>query len=65
MGKEEQHELLEPYLPYNLENEARVSKRFKRICVFCGSSNGKKDIFNTVAYCLGRELVCLVQPTVS
>lgn len=33
------------------------SKRFKRICVFCGSSRGKKDIFSNVAFSLGRELV--------
>lgn len=33
------------------------SKRFKRVCVFCGSSSGNKDIFGTVALSLGRQLV--------
>lgn len=32
-------------------------RTFKRICVFCGSSSGKKDIFSNVALSLGRDLV--------
>ncbi|XP_024369696.1 probable cytokinin riboside 5'-monophosphate phosphoribohydrolase LOGL10 isoform X3 [Physcomitrium patens] len=40
-----------------LAKERIISKRFKRICVFCGSSSGKKDIFSNVALSLGRELV--------
>jgi hypothetical protein len=32
-------------------------RTFKRICVFCGSSSGKKDIFSSVALSLGRDLV--------
>jgi hypothetical protein len=33
------------------------NQTFKRICVFCGSSSGYKDIFSDVALSLGRELV--------
>ncbi|KAG0580325.1 hypothetical protein M758_4G166300 [Ceratodon purpureus] len=33
------------------------SKRFKKICVFCGSSSGKKGVFSNEALNLGRELV--------
>jgi len=36
------------------------STRFKRVCVFCGSSSGNKDIFGTVALSLGRQLVILI-----
>ena len=36
------------------------SKRFKKICVFCGSSSGKKGVFSNEALNLGRELVCLM-----
>ncbi|XP_024377680.1 probable cytokinin riboside 5'-monophosphate phosphoribohydrolase LOGL10 [Physcomitrium patens] len=41
------------------ELPAAISSRrsFKRICVYCGSSRGKKDIFSDVASSLGRELV--------
>lgn len=31
--------------------------RFGRICVFCGSCSGRKDIFTNEALNLGRELV--------
>ncbi|KAH7306480.1 hypothetical protein KP509_22G015100 [Ceratopteris richardii] len=31
--------------------------RFRRICVFCGSSSGNKRIFSDAALELGRELV--------
>ncbi|XP_024392506.1 probable cytokinin riboside 5'-monophosphate phosphoribohydrolase LOGL10 isoform X2 [Physcomitrium patens] len=56
MGKQGvEHEGLCTSLP--LAKERRISKRFKRICVFCGSSSGKKDIFSSVALSLGRELV--------
>lgn len=34
-----------------------ASKRFKKICVFCGSSSGKKGVFSNEALILGRELV--------
>lgn len=33
------------------------SMRFKRICVFCGSSSGKKGVFSNEALNLGTELV--------
>ncbi|KAJ6414354.1 hypothetical protein OIU84_007050 [Salix udensis] len=35
---------------------ARPSK-FKRVCVFCGSSTGKRDCYRDAALELGRELV--------
>lgn len=31
--------------------------RFKRICVFCGSSSGNKTAFSDAALDLGKELV--------
>lgn len=40
------------------EKEMRQSK-FKRICVFCGSSQGKKSSYQDAAVELGNELVCL------
>lgn len=33
------------------------SSRFKRICVFCGSSPGKKSSYQEAAVQLGNELV--------
>jgi len=33
------------------------SSRFKSICVFCGSSNGKKVSYQDAAIDLGKELV--------
>ncbi|KAK8371373.1 hypothetical protein V6Z12_A01G241500 [Gossypium hirsutum] len=41
-----------------MESETKQSK-FKRICVFCGSSQGKKRSYQDAAIELGREL-CLV-----
>lgn len=38
------------------EREMKQSK-FKRICVFCGSSPGKKSTYREAAIELGRELV--------
>lgn len=35
----------------------KASKRFKRVCVFCGSSSGNGTVFSDVALDLGRELV--------
>ncbi|KAL3701532.1 hypothetical protein R1sor_019554 [Riccia sorocarpa] len=35
----------------------RGSSRFKRICVFCGSSSGKKSLYRNVALDLGKEMV--------
>ncbi|XP_055833588.1 cytokinin riboside 5'-monophosphate phosphoribohydrolase LOG3-like [Solanum dulcamara] len=39
-----------------LENEMKQSK-FKKICVFCGSSPGKKSSYKEAAVELGKELV--------
>ncbi|KAG0484531.1 hypothetical protein HPP92_008610 [Vanilla planifolia] len=39
------------------EKDARQSK-FNRICVFCGSSQGKKKGYQDAAIELGQELVC-------
>ncbi|KAG5602862.1 hypothetical protein H5410_034232 [Solanum commersonii] len=39
-----------------MEKEIKQSK-FKRICVFCGSSAGKKSIYKEAAIELGREIV--------
>ncbi|PHU00655.1 putative cytokinin riboside 5'-monophosphate phosphoribohydrolase LOGL2 [Capsicum chinense] len=39
-----------------MESDVMVSK-FKRICVFCGSSQGKKSIYQDVDIGLGKELV--------
>ncbi|TKY61934.1 Cytokinin riboside 5'-monophosphate phosphoribohydrolase LOG7 [Spatholobus suberectus] len=35
----------------------KTKSRFKRICVFCGSSSGKKATYQEAAVELGRELV--------
>ncbi|KAK8580776.1 hypothetical protein V6N13_143836 [Hibiscus sabdariffa] len=39
------------------ENKALNSSRFKRVCVFCGSSSGKRNCYGDAALELGRELV--------
>ena len=39
-----------------MESETQLSK-FRRICVFCGSSQGKKSSYQDAAIELGRELV--------
>ncbi|KAL6519384.1 Cytokinin riboside 5'-monophosphate phosphoribohydrolase log3 [Orobanche gracilis] len=39
------------------ESEVKASK-FKRVCVFCGSSHGKKSSYQEAAIELGRVLVC-------
>lgn len=39
-----------------MEKEIKQSK-FKNICVFCGSSAGKRSIYKEAAIELGRELV--------
>ncbi|KAJ0654817.1 hypothetical protein HanLR1_Chr14g0511401 [Helianthus annuus] len=36
--------------------------RFKRICVFCGSSIGKNPVYHHAAVELGNQLVCLCLP---
>eukprot|EP01018_Ginkgo_biloba_P018100 Gb_31422 [translate_table: standard] len=35
----------------------RSNERFRRICVFCGSSSGNKTVFSDAALDLGKELV--------
>lgn len=40
------------------EMEMKVSK-FKRICVFCGSSPGNKTSYKDAAIELGKELVII------
>ncbi|KAK1266622.1 Cytokinin riboside 5'-monophosphate phosphoribohydrolase LOG1 [Acorus gramineus] len=40
-----------------MEKETMRQSRFKRICVFCGSSQGKKITYQDAAIVLGRELV--------
>lgn len=43
-----------------LESSAlRKGSRFKRVCVFCGSSSGKRDCYKNAAVELGQELVYL------
>lgn len=40
------------------EMEAKaVKSRFKRVCVFCGSSTGKRNCYKDAALELGKELV--------
>jgi predicted Rossmann-fold nucleotide-binding protein len=34
-----------------------VSSRFKRVCVFCGSSTGKRNCYRDAAIELAQELV--------
>lgn len=43
------------------EGEMKLSK-FGRICVFCGSSQGKKSSYQDAAIELGKELVLFLQP---
>ena len=44
-----------------MDNEGRrvevASSRFKRVCVFCGSSTGKREAYREAAVELGQELV--------
>ncbi|KAJ7518007.1 hypothetical protein O6H91_21G050400 [Diphasiastrum complanatum] len=39
------------------ETEESSKSRFRRICVFCGSSSGKKSSYSDAALDLGKELV--------
>jgi hypothetical protein len=39
---------------------AAVPSRFRRICVFCGSSHGKKKSYQDAAIELGKELVIVL-----
>uniref|UniRef100_A0A6N2MDS2 Cytokinin riboside 5'-monophosphate phosphoribohydrolase n=1 Tax=Salix viminalis TaxID=40686 RepID=A0A6N2MDS2_SALVM len=40
-----------------LQQQSMSSSKFKRICVFCGSSRGKKTTYQVAAIDLGNELV--------
>ncbi|KAI3464724.1 hypothetical protein Pfo_021387 [Paulownia fortunei] len=40
-----------------MEEKKEMKSRFKRVCVFCGSSTGKKDCYRDAALELGQELV--------
>lgn len=46
-----------------VKNDAvKLSKsRFKRVCVFCGSSTGKRDCYRDAAIELAHELVILIK----
>ncbi|KAK1553771.1 hypothetical protein Q3G72_003479 [Acer saccharum] len=39
------------------EKKTVMKPRFKRVCVFCGSSTGKRDCYSDAALELGKELV--------
>ena len=48
------------YIPRERERDMEETKsRFNRICVFCGSSSGKKASYQEAAVELGKELVTL------
>lgn len=40
-----------------MEETEMVRSRFKRVCVFCGSSTGKRDSYRDAALELAQELV--------
>ncbi|XP_062022671.1 cytokinin riboside 5'-monophosphate phosphoribohydrolase LOG5-like isoform X2 [Rosa rugosa] len=40
----------------DMEEEEAVRSRFKRVCVFCGSSTGKRECYKDAAIELGQEL---------
>lgn len=40
-------------------DEEAVRSRFKRVCVFCGSSTGKRECYKDAAIELGQELVLI------
>ncbi|XP_068647078.1 probable cytokinin riboside 5'-monophosphate phosphoribohydrolase LOGL1 [Aristolochia californica] len=37
--------------------DGKPQSRFRRVCVFCGSSSGNREVFGDAALDLGRELV--------
>lgn len=43
-----------------IEMEGNTRGKFKRICVFCGSSSGHREVFRVAAAELGNELVGFV-----
>ncbi|EPS66526.1 hypothetical protein M569_08249, partial [Genlisea aurea] len=40
-----------------MESEANGGVRFRRVCVFCGSNPGRREVFSEAAVDLGNELV--------
>ncbi|MFQ6656081.1 hypothetical protein Gotur_026340, partial [Gossypium turneri] len=40
-----------------------IKSRFERICVFCGSSSGKKASYQEAAVELGKELLEIIKAT--
>jgi len=40
-----------------IKGESMQKSKFRRICVFCGSSQGKKSSYQDAAVDLGNELV--------
>lgn len=40
-----------------MEDEEAAKSRFRRVCVFCGSSSGKRNCYRDAALELGQELV--------
>jgi hypothetical protein len=71
MGKSLQQQMQELHLkvegssqlkstPTFFATNPKASKRFKRVCVFCGSSSGNGTVFSNVALDLGRELVSIL-----
>lgn len=45
-----------------MEENKVVKSRFKRVCVFCGSSTGKRDCYGEAALELAKELVAIQKP---
>ncbi|CAK9180355.1 unnamed protein product [Ilex paraguariensis] len=43
--------------------EKAVKSRFRRVCVFCGSSTGKRNCYKDAALELGKELKALSKPS--
>ena len=61
MGKLQQQQEVEEFAqlkstPTSYTTNPKAS-RFKRVCVFCGSSSGNGTVYSNVALNLGRELV--------
>ena len=40
-----------------MEEEGNTKSGFKRVCVFCGSNSGNREVFSDAALELGNELV--------
>lgn len=59
--KTKQNPLKQKSLLKTMEMEGKIQKnsRFKRVCVFCGSSTGKRNCYSDAAIDLAHELVPL------